>query len=142
MDMGECAKIHSQHLQSEYEEARKQKDYGYEYDLEMQLQRYVEDCDRKIKRNQKHLEDIQVPDPVCLSYPFPYLRSLISRLGRQTNNSTSERSYGHCRAFGYDLFLLIAFILHNKGEEGKVEESLVCMQKAEELKNKKIEMTV
>ena len=67
MDLGECPKMHSQTLKNDYEEARKKKDYGYDYDLEMNLQRYVEDCDRKIKRNQKHLEDIQVPDPVSSS---------------------------------------------------------------------------
>lgn len=73
MDMGECTKLHAPNLKNEYEEARKKRDYGYEYDLEMKLQRYVEDCDRKIKRNQKHLEDIQVPDPVrttCILLPF------------------------------------------------------------------------
>jgi hypothetical protein len=66
MDLGECPKVHSPSLKNDYEEARKKKEYGYEYDLEMQLQKYVDECDRKIKRNQKHLEDIQVPDPVCL----------------------------------------------------------------------------
>ena len=70
MDLGECPKLHAPNLKTEYEEARKKKDYGYEYDLEMHLQRYVEDCDRKIKRNQQHLEDIQVPDPVSHSHAF------------------------------------------------------------------------
>lgn len=64
MDLGDCPKVHSITLKNEYDEARKKKDYGFEYNVEMQLQRYVEDCDRKIKRNIKHLEDIQAPDPV------------------------------------------------------------------------------
>jgi LUC7 N_terminus len=80
MDMGECPKIHSLPLKADYEEARKKKDYGFEYDLEMVLQRYVDDCDRKIKRNQKHLEDIQAPDPVCIILRhFPrFLASFLS----------------------------------------------------------------
>lgn len=82
MDMGECPKLHAPNLKNEYEEARKKKDYGYEYDLEMQLQRYVEECDRKIKRNQKHLEDIQVPDPVSF-FIFPIsLSNLTQIIGR------------------------------------------------------------
>ncbi len=51
-------------MKQDYEEARKNKDFGYDYELEMQLQRFVEECDRKIRRNQKHLEEIQSPDPV------------------------------------------------------------------------------
>lgn len=64
MDIGDCSKMHSAQLKQEYEEARKKKDYNFEYDLEVVLQKYVDDCDRKIKRNIKHLEEIQSPDPV------------------------------------------------------------------------------
>jgi len=62
MDVGECENLHSSTLRGEYEEARKKKDYGYEYELEMHLQQTIDDCERRIIRAQKRLEETQSPD--------------------------------------------------------------------------------
>jgi hypothetical protein len=55
--IGECKKLHSEPLKQEYEEARKMKDYGFEYKLEKYLEELVEDCDKKIEKAIKKLEE-------------------------------------------------------------------------------------
>jgi len=65
IDEGECDKFHDPQLKTEYEAARKTKDYGYDYDLEHVLEKYVGDCDRKITKAQKRLEDNQ-DEPVTV----------------------------------------------------------------------------
>jgi len=56
-DLGPCPKAHSAPLKLEYEEARKKTDYGYERDLEGALQRLVNECDNRITKGLKRIED-------------------------------------------------------------------------------------
>lgn len=57
MDMGECAQLHLPALKKKYEEARKEKGYGYEYDLEKELVRYHNEVTRKIEAAQRRLAE-------------------------------------------------------------------------------------
>lgn len=82
MDLGECRNLHSTPLKMAYpfqitfmpledcnyhplnqlnydEEVSKGKNYGYEYELEKYLEQIVGDCDRKIQRAQKRLEETE-----------------------------------------------------------------------------------
>jgi len=57
MDLGICDQVHSSPLRQEYEECRKRKDYGYERLLEKTLEQYIFDCDRKIEKARRRLEN-------------------------------------------------------------------------------------
>jgi hypothetical protein len=57
MDLGECPKFHSLPLRQDYEESRLTKDYGYERELEKCLEQHVAECDRKIIKARKRLEE-------------------------------------------------------------------------------------
>jgi len=59
MDVGECKKLHQEALKDEYDEARKKKDYGYDLELERELEGIISDCDRKINNARKRLEHNQ-----------------------------------------------------------------------------------
>lgn len=55
--MGECGKIHSKKLRAEYEQARREGKVDYDRDLRKRLEILVEDCDRKIYRGLRRIED-------------------------------------------------------------------------------------
>jgi len=57
MDLGECPKMHSEHLRHEYEEARKTKYYPFEEELESFLGNIISECDRKIENSKKKLQE-------------------------------------------------------------------------------------
>lgn len=56
MDLGLCPKIHSEQLKSDYQLASATKEYGYEYDYQRDLAKYVDDCNRRIEQAQRRLE--------------------------------------------------------------------------------------
>jgi len=106
MDLGECDKLHSAPLKSDYEEAvQKGKDYGYAYELELYLEHFVNDCDRKIVRAQKRLEETEKED-------------------------SSQQIAAQIK----ELFAKAEEL----GSEGKVDESMMLIRQAEELKRKEV----
>lgn len=56
MDLGLCPKIHSDQLKLEYQQASATKEYGYEYDYQRDLAKYVDECNRRIEQAQRRLE--------------------------------------------------------------------------------------
>ncbi|CCG83904.1 protein of unknown function [Taphrina deformans PYCC 5710] len=56
MDLGLCPKIHSEQLKIDYQQASLTREYGYEYDYQRDLAKYVEDCNRRIEQAQRRLE--------------------------------------------------------------------------------------
>ncbi|KAG0577413.1 hypothetical protein KC19_5G154600 [Ceratodon purpureus] len=57
MDLGPCSKVHSLQLRKEYEEAKANGKDNYDRDLEDCLEKHIIECDRKIQRALKRLED-------------------------------------------------------------------------------------
>ncbi|KAJ8747895.1 hypothetical protein K2173_012785 [Erythroxylum novogranatense] len=57
MDMGPCPKVHSLHLRKEYEEARAKGTDNYDRELEDVIDRLIVECDKKIARALKRLEN-------------------------------------------------------------------------------------
>ncbi|KAK6526137.1 splicing factor [Arthrobotrys megalospora] len=56
-DLGPCPKLHSEPLKSDYEADKANgKDPGYEWDYARDLQKYVEECNRRIDAAQRRLE--------------------------------------------------------------------------------------
>ncbi|XXG95811.1 splicing factor [Hypoxylon texense] len=63
-DLGPCPKIHAESLKTEYEslpESARQK-YGFEIDYARDLQKYIEECNRRIDQAQRRLE--KTPDEI------------------------------------------------------------------------------
>jgi hypothetical protein len=63
-DLGPCPKVHSEPLKTEYEAAdagQKQK-WGFEYDYMRDLQKYIDECNRRIDVAQRRLE--KTPDEI------------------------------------------------------------------------------
>lgn len=65
MDLGLCPKIHSDQLKLDYQQASATKEYGYEYDYQRDLAKYVDDCNRRIEQAQRRLE--KTPEEVAKS---------------------------------------------------------------------------
>ncbi|GLT52121.1 hypothetical protein SLA2020_254790 [Shorea laevis] len=57
MDMGPCPKVHSLQLRREYEKATAKGIDNYDRELEDAIDRLIVECDRKIGRALKHIED-------------------------------------------------------------------------------------
>lgn len=57
-DLGPCSKAHLPNLKEEYDKAsdEQKKKWGFEWDYQRDITRYVNDCDRKIDQAQRRLE--------------------------------------------------------------------------------------
>lgn len=63
-DIGPCHKIHNEALRSEYQEASddQKKRWGFEFDYLRDMQKHVDECNRKIESCQRRLE--KTPDEI------------------------------------------------------------------------------
>ena len=61
-DLGPCPKIHSEALKSEYEALSDKHKYGFEYDYLRDMQKYIDECNRRIDAAQRRLE--KTPDEI------------------------------------------------------------------------------
>lgn len=61
-DLGPCPKVHSEQLKTEYENDKDKAKHGYEYDYMRDLQKYIEECNRRIDAAQRRLE--KTPDEI------------------------------------------------------------------------------
>ncbi|CAJ2505707.1 Uu.00g131010.m01.CDS01 [Anthostomella pinea] len=63
-DLGQCPRVHAEALKTEWEtlpEAERQK-YGFQHDYARDLQKYIDDCNRRIDTAQRRLE--KTPDEI------------------------------------------------------------------------------
>eukprot|EP00252_Welwitschia_mirabilis_P005665 TRINITY_DN1617_c0_g1_i4.p1 TRINITY_DN1617_c0_g1~~TRINITY_DN1617_c0_g1_i4.p1 ORF type:complete len:347 (-),score=83.54 TRINITY_DN1617_c0_g1_i4:1014-1946(-) len=67
MDMGPCPKVHSLQLRKEYEEAKAKGKDNYDRELEDVIERLISECDRKIQRALKRLEEDDAKAAVAIS---------------------------------------------------------------------------
>ncbi|KFA64349.1 hypothetical protein S40285_02963 [Stachybotrys chlorohalonatus IBT 40285] len=63
-DIGPCPKVHNENLKAEYEALpdREKQRYGFDYDYMRDLQKYIDDCNRRIDAAQRRLE--KTPDEI------------------------------------------------------------------------------
>lgn len=63
-DIGPCTKVHSEGLKTEYEALpdKERQKYGFEYDYMRDLQKYIDECNRRIDSAQRRLE--KTPDEI------------------------------------------------------------------------------
>lgn len=76
-DLGPCPKVHSEGLKTEYDtaSASEKAKWGFEYDYMRDMQKYIDECDRRIDSAQRRLE--KTADEI-----------------RQTNNLVCGSDYG------------------------------------------------
>ncbi|XP_050392829.1 putative RNA-binding protein Luc7-like 1 isoform X2 [Patella vulgata] len=113
MDLGECSRIHELALRADYEQAALTKDYYYDIDAMEHLQNFIADCDRKMELAKRRLKETQEE----LSEDANSKAEKIHQLGEQIGITLAKAE--------------------EMGAQGNVEESLIYMQKVEELKAKK-----
>ncbi|CAA0814513.1 LUC7 related protein [Striga hermonthica] len=67
IDMGPCPKVHSLQLRKEYEEAKAKGVDNYDRDLEDTIDRLIVECDRKISRALKRLDEEDAKAAIAIS---------------------------------------------------------------------------
>ncbi|KAI9835929.1 MAG: hypothetical protein M1819_001827 [Sarea resinae] len=113
-DLGPCPKVHSEALKSEYENSPDKAKYGFEYDYMRDLQKYLDECNRRIDALQRRLE--KTPDEI-----------------RQTNNLLKQISDLNTTI---ENGLLEVSIL---AEEGSVHNAYLEFHKVHQAKSQKEE---
>ncbi|KAI4211216.1 MAG: hypothetical protein LQ351_006014 [Letrouitia transgressa] len=84
-DLGPCPKVHSEPLKSEYDNAADKSKYGFEYDYMRDMQKYIDECNRRIDAAQRRLE--KTPDEIRQTNN---LLKQISDLSATINNGLLE----------------------------------------------------
>ncbi|KAL6863695.1 U1 snRNP splicing complex subunit [Trichoderma novae-zelandiae] len=86
-DIGPCPKVHAEGLKAEYEalSEREKHKYGFEYDYMRDLQKYIDECNRRIDAAQRRLE--KTPDEIRQTNA---LLKTISDLSASINNGLLE----------------------------------------------------
>ena len=81
-DLGPCPKVHSEPLKTEYDSNPDKSKLGFEYDYMRDMQKHIDDCNRRIDIAQRRLE--KTPDEIRQTnnlvsspffFPFPFLIS-------------------------------------------------------------------
>jgi hypothetical protein len=80
-DFGPCPKLHNEGLKAEYEaaDAEQKAKWGFEYDYLRDMQKYVDECNRRIDSAQRRLE--KTPDEIrqtnaLVSFLYVYYAAL------------------------------------------------------------------
>ncbi|XP_021890883.1 luc7-like protein isoform X1 [Carica papaya] len=117
MDMGPCPKVHSLQLRKEYEEAKAKGVDNYDRELEDAIDRLIVECDRKIGRALKRLEDEDAKAAIAISVSEVTQTPEILELSKQIKEKLKE-------ADQHDL-------------EGKTDLKIRALEVVEELRTKR-----
>ncbi|RXH82589.1 hypothetical protein DVH24_036930 [Malus domestica] len=90
MDMGPCPNVHSLQLRKEYEEAKAKGTDNYDRDLEDVIDRLIVECDRKITRALKRLEDDDAKAAIAISVSEVTQTPEILELSKQIKEKLKE----------------------------------------------------
>lgn len=117
MDLGSCTKIHSLQLRKEYEEAKAKGKDNYDRDLEDALEKLVLECDRKIQRALKRLEEEDAKAATAIAVSQVTKSPEAAEYSRQIKEKLKEAEY-------LDL-------------EGRTDDKIRIMEQVEELRAKR-----
>ncbi|XP_019434236.1 PREDICTED: putative RNA-binding protein Luc7-like 2 [Lupinus angustifolius] len=117
MDMGSCPKVHSLQLRKEYEEAKSKGVDNYDRELEDVIDKLIGECDRKIGRALKRLEDDDAKAAIAISVTEVTQTPEVLELSREIKEKLKE-------ADQYDL-------------EGKMDLKIRAMEIVDELRTKR-----
>eukprot|EP00268_Persea_americana_P026462 TRINITY_DN258_c0_g1_i1.p1 TRINITY_DN258_c0_g1~~TRINITY_DN258_c0_g1_i1.p1 ORF type:complete len:424 (+),score=89.74 TRINITY_DN258_c0_g1_i1:309-1580(+) len=90
MDMGPCPKVHSLQLRKEYEEAKTKGVHSYDRELEDVIDRLIVECDRKIARALKRLEEDDAKAAIAISVSEVTQSTEILELSKQIKEKLKE----------------------------------------------------
>ncbi|XVF41462.1 hypothetical protein PTKIN_Ptkin01aG0281900 [Pterospermum kingtungense] len=117
MDMGPCPKVHSLPLRKEYEEAKAKGVDNYDRELEDAIDRLIVECDRKIGRALKRLEDDDAKAAIAISVLEVTQTPEVLEVSKQIKEKLKE-------ADQHDL-------------EGKTDLKIRVLEEVEELRTKR-----
>ncbi|KAH6758095.1 LUC7 related protein [Perilla frutescens var. hirtella] len=117
MDKGPCPKVHSLQLRKEYEEAKEKGLDNYDRDLEDNIDRLIVECDRKIERALKRLDEEDAKAAVAISVSEVTLTPEIDEMSKQIKGKLNEVDQ-------YDL-------------EGKTDMKIRVLEEIEELRTQR-----
>ncbi|XP_008791797.1 putative RNA-binding protein Luc7-like 2 [Phoenix dactylifera] len=117
MDMGPCPKVHSLQLRKEYEEAKAKGVHNFDRELEDLIERLIVECERKIQRALKRLEDEDAKAAIAISVSEVTQTAEVMELSKQIKEKLKE----------VDAFDL----------EGKTDSKIRALEELEELRTKR-----
>ncbi|XP_068646606.1 uncharacterized protein [Aristolochia californica] len=117
MDMGPCPKVHSLQLRKEYEEAKGKGTHNYDRELEDVIDKLIIECDRKIQRALKRLEDEDAKAAIAISVSEVTQSPEVLELSKLIKEKLKE-------ADAFDL-------------EGKTDNKIRALEVVEELRAKR-----
>ncbi|XP_068666203.1 U1 snRNP-associated protein usp106-like isoform X2 [Aristolochia californica] len=117
MDMGPCPKVHSLQLRKEYEEDKVKGIHNYDRELEDFIDKLIIECDRKIQRALKRLEDEDAKAAIAISVSEVTQSPEALELSKQIKEKLKE-------ADAFDL-------------EGKTDNKIRALEVVEELRGKR-----
>ncbi|KAJ6855147.1 hypothetical protein NC651_039965 [Populus alba x Populus x berolinensis] len=119
MDMGPCPKVHSLQLRKEYEESRAKGVDNYELELENVIDKLIVECDKKIGRALKRLEDEDAKAAIAISVTEVTQNAEVSELSKLIKEKLKEVDK-------YDL-------------EGKTDFKIQVLEEVEKLRTERAE---
>ncbi|KAL6634011.1 hypothetical protein ACP70R_026682 [Stipagrostis hirtigluma subsp. patula] len=90
MDMGPCPKLHSLQLRKEYEEAKAKGTDNYDRELEETIERLIVECERKIQRALKRLEEEDAKAAIAISVTEVTQTKEVIELSKQIRQKMKE----------------------------------------------------
>ncbi|KAJ6794020.1 putative RNA-binding protein Luc7-like 1 isoform X1 [Iris pallida] len=90
MDLGPCPKVHSLQLRKEYEEAKAKGTHNFDRELEDLIERLIVECERKIQRALKRLEDEDAKAAIAISVSEVTQSPEITELSKQIKEKLIE----------------------------------------------------
>ncbi|GLT95546.1 hypothetical protein SLE2022_132220 [Rubroshorea leprosula] len=90
MDMGPCLKVHSMQLRREYEKAEAKGINNYDRELEDAIDRFIVECDRKIGRALKCLDDEDAKAAIAISVTEVTQTPEVLELSKQIKGKLKE----------------------------------------------------
>ncbi|KAL9379562.1 hypothetical protein Peur_028044 [Populus x canadensis] len=119
MDMGPCPKVHSLQLRKDYEEARAKGVDSYDVELENVIDKLIVECDKKIGRALKRLEDEDAKAAIAISVTEVTQTPEVIELSKQIKEKLKE-------ADKYDL-------------EGTTDFKIQALEEVEKLRSERAE---
>ncbi|KAL2549260.1 LUC7 related protein [Forsythia ovata] len=120
MDKGPCPKVHSLQLRKEYQEAKAKGLDNYDRDLEDNIDRLIVECDRKIERALRRLDEEDAKAAIAISVSEVTQTPEILELSKQIKEKLKE----------VDQFDL----------EGKTDMKIRALEELEELRIRRADM--
>jgi len=115
LNLGECPKIHDLAFKADYKNAYNSRRVDYDHDVYEHLSAFLDDCDKRTEISKRKLKETQEE----LSKEAAANADKIFNLGEQIGKTLAEAE--------------------KLGAEGNVEESMLLLEKVEELKKDKLQ---